>query len=124
MSVQIVVPELGESVLEATIKEWLKKEGERVSAGEALVELETDKVDVEVGAERAGVLGRIERQEGEDVRVGDLLGVIEEVPTDGQPEEPAASPQKEEQPKREDERAPISPGIRERRRLPNVWHKT
>jgi 2-oxoglutarate dehydrogenase E2 component (dihydrolipoamide succinyltransferase) len=96
MSVQIVVPELGESVLEATVKAWLKKEGERVSAGEALVELETDKVNVEVGAERAGVLGPIERQEGEDVRVGEVLGVIEDSAVD-QPEQPTDAPEVEEQ---------------------------
>lgn len=78
MPAKIVVPELGESVIEATVGRWLKKEGEPVSPGEVLVELETEKVDLEVGAERNGVLARIERKEGEDVRVGDVLGVIEE----------------------------------------------
>lgn len=78
MPAKIVVPELGESVLEATVGHWLKHEGERVSAGEVLVSLETDKVDLEVGAERGGVLAKIERQEGEDVKIGDVLGVIEE----------------------------------------------
>ncbi|HET7854539.1 MAG TPA: 2-oxo acid dehydrogenase subunit E2, partial [Candidatus Methylomirabilis sp.] len=76
---KIVVPELGESVIEATVGRWLKREGDRVAVGEALVELETEKVNVEVGAERAGVLARIERKEGENVKIGDLLGVIEEV---------------------------------------------
>ncbi len=75
---KIVVPELGESVLEATVGHWLKKEGDRVNMGEVVLELETDKVDVEVGAEQSGVLARIERNEGEDVRIGDVLGVIEE----------------------------------------------
>lgn len=78
MPVKIVVPELGESVLEATVGHWRKKEGEAVSPGEVVVELETDKVDLEVGAERAGVLARIERKEGEDVRIGDVLGLIDE----------------------------------------------
>jgi 2-oxoglutarate dehydrogenase E2 component (dihydrolipoamide succinyltransferase) len=77
MSTKIIVPELGESVIEATVGRWLKKEGEPVSVGEAVVELETDKVNLEVGAEQAGVLARIERQEGEDVQIGDVLGVIE-----------------------------------------------
>jgi 2-oxoglutarate dehydrogenase E2 component (dihydrolipoamide succinyltransferase) len=77
-SLQIVVPALGESVLEATVSQWLKQEGERVAVGEALVELETDKVNVEVGAERSGVLAKIERAAGEDVRVGEVLGVIDE----------------------------------------------
>lgn len=78
MPTKIVVPELGESVLEATVGHWRKKEGERVSPGEVVVELETDKVDLEVGAEQAGVLARIERKEGEDVRIGDVLGLIDE----------------------------------------------
>ena len=78
MPAKIVVPELGESVIEATVGRWLKKEGEPVSVGEVVVELETDKVDLEVGAERAGVLTRIERKEGEDVKIGEVLGVIED----------------------------------------------
>jgi len=78
MAVNIVVPELGESVIEATVGRWLKKEGDPVSVGEAVVELETDKVDLEVGAERAGVLARIERKEGEDVKIGEVLGLIED----------------------------------------------
>ncbi|MGH9398563.1 MAG: 2-oxoglutarate dehydrogenase complex dihydrolipoyllysine-residue succinyltransferase [Terriglobia bacterium] len=80
MPTKIVVPELGESVLEATVGRWRKKEGERVSPGEVVVELETDKVDLEVGAEQAGILARIERKEGEDVRIGEVLGLIEEAP--------------------------------------------
>jgi len=76
---KIIVPELGESVIEATVGRWLKREGDRVAVGEAMVELETEKVNLEVGAERAGVLARIERKEGENVKIGDVLGVIEEV---------------------------------------------
>ncbi|RPI24726.1 MAG: dihydrolipoyllysine-residue succinyltransferase, partial [Chloroflexota bacterium] len=83
---QIVVPELGESVLEATVSRWIKKEGERVNAGEPVVELETDKVNLEVGATRAGILKRIERQESEDVKVGDVLGLVEPVEA-GAPQE-------------------------------------
>jgi 2-oxoglutarate dehydrogenase E2 component (dihydrolipoamide succinyltransferase) len=81
MSSNITVPELGESVLEATVGHWRKKEGDRVSPGEVVVELETDKVDLEVGAERDGVLAKIEKKEGEDVRIGDVLGVIEDAPS-------------------------------------------
>jgi 2-oxoglutarate dehydrogenase E2 component (dihydrolipoamide succinyltransferase) len=80
---KIVVPELGESIVEATVGHWRKQQGDRVAVGDVLVELETEKVDLEVGAERAGVLARIERKEGEDVKIGDLLGVIEEAPSDG-----------------------------------------
>jgi 2-oxoglutarate dehydrogenase E2 component (dihydrolipoamide succinyltransferase) len=78
MSTNIVVPALGESVVEATIARWLKKEGDSVEPGETLVELETDKVNLEVGAERSGVLAKIERKDGEDVKVGDLLGVLDD----------------------------------------------
>ncbi|MGH9345465.1 MAG: 2-oxoglutarate dehydrogenase complex dihydrolipoyllysine-residue succinyltransferase [Terriglobia bacterium] len=78
MPTKIVVPELGESILEATVGHWKKKEGDRVSPGEVVVELETDKVDLEVGAEQAGVLAKIERKEGEDVHIGDVLGLIDE----------------------------------------------
>src|SRR5579875_2305590 len=85
MPTKIVVPELGESVLEATVGHWRKKEGDRVSPGEVVVELETDKVDLEVGAEQAGVLVKIERKEGEDVRIGDVLGLIEEQASGTQP---------------------------------------
>ena len=80
MTAKIVVPELSESVREARIARWLKHEGDPVTAGESLVELETEKVNVEVGAEWAGVLAKIERREGEDVRSGDVLGVIENAP--------------------------------------------
>lgn len=76
---EIVVPNLGESIVEATIAEWLKKEGEQVNVGEPVVVLETDKVDLEVGAERAGVISKIMRQAGEDVKVGDVLGMLAEV---------------------------------------------
>jgi len=74
----IVVPQLGESVVEARVARWLKKEGDRVEVGEPVVELETEKIDLEVGAEHGGVLSSIKRQEGEDVKVGELLAVVED----------------------------------------------
>lgn len=77
MTIKIIVPQLGESVVEATVGQWRKREGEPVAAGEIIVELETDKINLEVGAEQSGVLTRIERQTGEDVRIGDVLGEIE-----------------------------------------------
>ncbi|HMR97728.1 MAG TPA: 2-oxoglutarate dehydrogenase complex dihydrolipoyllysine-residue succinyltransferase [Anaerolineales bacterium] len=76
MTIEIIVPEMGESVIEATVRSWLKKEGDFVEAGEALVELETDKVNLEVGAKAAGVLAKIQVGEGQDVKVGDVLGSI------------------------------------------------
>lgn len=78
MAIEIAVPELGESVLDATVSCWFKKEGDSVDVGEALVELETDKVNVEVCAKEAGILEKIEAAEGEDVKVGDVLGWIGE----------------------------------------------
>ncbi|HEY3082164.1 MAG TPA: 2-oxoglutarate dehydrogenase complex dihydrolipoyllysine-residue succinyltransferase [Chloroflexota bacterium] len=76
MPVEVRVPTLGESVVEATIGAWLKREGERVAAGDPLVQIETEKVNVEVTAERAGVLEKIERREGETVRPGDVLALL------------------------------------------------
>src|SRR5579872_1564027 len=72
----ICVPTLGESVTEATIGRWFKKAGDAVSVDEPLVELETDKVTIEVPAPAAGVLGDIVAKDGETVAVGALLGQI------------------------------------------------
>jgi 2-oxoglutarate dehydrogenase E2 component (dihydrolipoamide succinyltransferase) len=80
MQVEIVVPQMGESISEATVSSWLKAKGERVSEGDVLVELETDKVMVEVPAAEGGVLQEIRKTEGASVTVGDILGLIE---TDG-----------------------------------------
>ncbi|MBK7833632.1 MAG: 2-oxoglutarate dehydrogenase complex dihydrolipoyllysine-residue succinyltransferase [Gemmatimonadetes bacterium] len=74
----IKVPVLGESIVEATISRWLKKEGDRVNAGDTLVELETDKVTVEVPALKAGVLVRRAKAEGDVVAVNDVLGDIDD----------------------------------------------
>ena len=78
MSGEIRVPTLGESVSEATIARWLKKAGDAVAVDEPLVELETDKVSLEVPSPMAGVLAEIMAEEGTDVEVGALLGTIEE----------------------------------------------
>src|SRR5829696_6837249 len=78
MATNIVVPELGESVVEARVAKWLKKQGDQVAAGDPLVELETEKIDLEVSADRAGVLANIKHQEGADVKVGEVLAVLEE----------------------------------------------
>src|SRR5436305_4248807 len=91
MSVEIRVPTLGESIVDAVIAGWLKHEGDQVNQGEALVELETDKVNVEVTAEQSGVLQKIVKREGDTVPVGEVLGVI----GDGvQPSAPAGDGQK------------------------------
>ena len=82
MSEKITVPTLGESVTEATVSKWLKSQGEKVVADEPIVELETDKVNVEVPAPSNGVLGNIEVKEGETVNVGSLLGTINDSAND------------------------------------------
>ena len=76
MAEKITVPTLGESVTEATVSKWLKSQGEQVATDEPLVELETDKVNVEVPSPSNGVLGSIAVKEGETVNVGSLLGTI------------------------------------------------
>jgi 2-oxoglutarate dehydrogenase E2 component (dihydrolipoamide succinyltransferase) len=78
MSVNIVVPEMGESVVDARVARWLKKAGDSVTVGEALVELETDKVDVEVAASKSGVLATIAHADGADVKIGDVIGTIDD----------------------------------------------
>ena len=76
MSEEIVVPVLGESITEATVSKWLKKSGDSVKADEPIVELETDKVNLEVPSPVSGVLSNIKTKEGETVKVGALLGVV------------------------------------------------
>jgi len=77
MALNIIVPELSESVQEATVSEWLKKVGDTVKAGETLVVLETDKVSLEVTADADGVLASIVQGEGADVKASELLGTLE-----------------------------------------------
>ena len=76
MSNQILVPSLGESITEATVSKWLKQVGETVDSDEPLVELETDKVNVEVPSPLSGTLSLIKAKEGETVEVGTLLGIV------------------------------------------------
>ena len=78
MSLEVKVPEMGESIIEATVGKWLKQVGEAVSADEPLVELETDKVNVEVVSSQAGVLEEILKQEGATVTVSDVLATVAE----------------------------------------------
>src|SRR5258708_7721077 len=77
MATEIKVPALGESVTTATIARWMKNPGDTVAADEPLVELETDKVTVEVSAPAAGVLTAINYPEGSEVEVGALLGMLD-----------------------------------------------
>ena len=77
----IKVPPLGESIVEATISRWLKKEGDAIAIGDTLVELETDKITVEVPAQSPGVLKSRARNEGDVVKVDEVLGEIDESAT-------------------------------------------
>ena len=76
MSVEIKVPPLGESLVDAVVGQWLKQPGESVSRGETVVLLETDKVNLDVTAEEDGVLSRIDKNEGDVVTVGEVLGLV------------------------------------------------
>jgi 2-oxoglutarate dehydrogenase E2 component (dihydrolipoamide succinyltransferase) len=78
MPVEIRVPPLGESLVDAVVGQWLKSEGDSVSRGETLLELETDKVNLEVAATEDGVLTRVDKHEGDVVTVGEILGLVGE----------------------------------------------
>jgi 2-oxoglutarate dehydrogenase E2 component (dihydrolipoamide succinyltransferase) len=98
VAVEIHVPELGESVADATVGRWLKQEGQTVKSGEPLVELETDKINFEVEAEQDGVLESISKSEGETVGVGEVIGTIGEGEADGAGSDaPAEEPEEEEE---------------------------
>ena len=76
MSEKILVPALGESITEATVSKWLKNEGDAVNVDEAIVELETDKVNLEVPSPSSGILTEIKSKDGDTVEVGAVLGTI------------------------------------------------
>jgi 2-oxoglutarate dehydrogenase E2 component (dihydrolipoamide succinyltransferase) len=90
MPANVVVPEVGESIVDARVAKWLKKEGDAVNVGDALVELETDKIDLEVAATQGGILGKITQGDGADVKVGDVIGVIEDSTSAAEPQAAAA----------------------------------
>src|SRR4051812_46585691 len=88
----IKVPPLGESIVEATVSRWLKKEGDAVAAGDTLVDLETDKITVEVPALKPGVLAKRLKAEGEVVHVDDVLGELDETAVPAMVSATAAAP--------------------------------
>ena len=77
MAIELKVPTLGESITEATVSKWLKKIGEPFEEDDLLVEIETDKITVEVPAPSAGVLSKIKVEEGKDINIGGVLAIIE-----------------------------------------------
>ena len=97
MSEKIVVPALGESITEATVAKWLKNTGDSVDADEPIVELETDKVNLEVPSPITGVLSEINSKDGSVVEVGALLGSVSENGSSAKP-----SPTKNEEVKKEE----------------------
>ena len=113
MAKEIRVPALGESVTEATIAKWFRQAGDAVKADEPLVELETDKVTVEVPAPASGKLSSIDAAPGTTVNVGALLGLIEEGAAGAAPPKAAEAPKKAEAaPAAKAAEAPLSPAVR------------
>src|SRR3954451_15857342 len=96
MSVEVVMPQMGESITEGTVSKWLKKVGERIEKDEAVLEISTDKVDAEVPSPGAGTLLEIRYQEGDTVEVGTVLAVIgaegEQTAVADRPQQGASSP--------------------------------
>lgn len=115
MATEIIVPTLGESVTEATVAQWLKQVGDTVEVDEPLVELETDKVTLEVNASEAGVISAIKVEEGENVEVGAILGEIGaagSAPAPKKAETPKAEQVAAEPTANDDTDAPLSPAVR------------
>ncbi|KAA0956463.1 2-oxoglutarate dehydrogenase complex dihydrolipoyllysine-residue succinyltransferase [Planococcus kocurii] len=104
---EIKVPELAESITEGTIAQWLKQPGETVEKGEFIVELETDKVNVEVISEEAGVVQELLAQEGDTVEVGQVIAIV------GEGSGEAAAPKTEEAPKSEEPAKTVAPATQE-----------
>ena len=115
--IEIKVPELGESITEGTVSAWIKKEGEPVSQGEVIAEIETDKVNLEVSAEVDGVLKKIWKEEGSNVEIGEVIATVDETgktaasgassgepvmqPTDQPKAEPSSPMQEQQKPQNE-----------------------
>ncbi len=93
--IEIKVPELAESISEGTIAQWLKNVGDNVKKGDNIVELETDKVNIEISADYDGIIQEVLREEGDTVEVGDVIAVLKET-GDASSEAPAASENKQE----------------------------
>ena len=124
MAVEIKVPALGESIVEATVGKWLKREGDSVNAGEPVVELETDKVNIEVMAEGSGVLESITKNEGENVSIGDTIGTISvngsaAASASQSQDQPAPAPQAEPAEAAEPTTAPTQPETEDRETAPS-----
>ena len=111
MATQIVVPTLGESVTEATVGKWLKAVGDSVAVDDPLVEIETDKVTLEVNAPAGGTLAEIVAQEGAEVAVGARLGTIAEGAAAAKAKPAVAPPEAEAEPAPPEPAAAIPPSL-------------
>ena len=109
MAIDIVVPPLGESLVEATVGSWLKKVGDPVKAGEPVLELETDKVNLEVAADDSGVLASIDQEAGSVVKPGDKLGSLEAGASAPAPAPPAPAAHEAERPAAAEPTDPSTP---------------
>lgn len=96
--IEIKVPELAESISEGTIAQWLKNVGDNVKKGDNIVELETDKVNIEISADYDGIIQEVLREEGDTVEVGDIIAVLKENGEGGASPEAPAAKQEAEQP--------------------------
>jgi len=103
---EIKVPELAESITEGTIAQWLKKPGDAVNKGDYVVELETDKVNVEIISEFSGILTEVKAEEGDNVNVGDTIAVVDEAGQAGASAPQAAPAQEEKAPAQAEQAAP------------------
>ena len=128
MSIPIIVPEIGESITDATIIEWRKAEGDFVQVGDILLELETEKVNLEVGSDHAGTLEKIVKKNGEDVTVGETIGIIgesQEAATEKKEEkkETEEKEEKEETPPQKTQKTQRPPAVTEPERVVPIPHK-
>src|SRR5579862_6677642 len=89
---ELIMPKMGESIMEATILKWLKKPGDKIEQDESVLEVATDKVDTEVPSSYAGVLKEILAKEGEVVKVGKPIAIISTEATQGKSQEPTPEP--------------------------------
>lgn len=103
---EIIVPELAESTVEATVASWLKKDGEVVSKGDVIIELDTDKVSLEIVAPSNGIIQEVNKSEGEVVKVGDILGIID----DSKSAEPTSKEPKDEGIEKNDKSEEVTQG--------------
>lgn len=116
MSIELKVPEVGESVTEVYIGEWLKSEGDQVEEGEALVELESEKATFDLPAPSGGVLSKILKRAGDQANVGEVIGQLD--PGDGQKPEPKSAEKKSEKPPKEKPPAEREPAAEKKKPAP------